>query len=183
MRPRYPARWLMTDERMGDALLPTLRRLPPGSGVVFRHYLLGDRDRRALFGRVRRIARARRLVLVVARPDRVGRSDGVHGTAKGTGVRTWPAHDRREAIAGARAGADLLFVSPIFPTRSHPEARAIGPARAAVIGRGSGIGMVALGGMTERRFRQLRGLGFVGWAAIDALTNPLPPSRESASGR
>ena len=178
MRARYPSRWLMTDERMGDRLTPTLLALPPGSGVVFRHYSLAERERRALFAQVRRIARARRLVLVVARPDRVGRADGVHGTAKGVGLRTWPAHDRRQAVAGARAGAALLFLSPVFATRSHPGAKPIGAARAAAIARGLGVGTVALGGMTERRFRAVRGLGFVGWAAIDALTSPLPLSRE-----
>ena len=178
MRARYPSRWLMTDERMGDLLIPTLLTLPPGSGVVFRHYSLSGRDRRALFTQARRIARARRLVLVVARPDRVGRADGVHGTAKGAGLRTWPAHDRRQAVAGVRAGAALLFVSPVFATRSHPGARPIGAARAAAIGRGLGAGLVALGGMTGRRFRAVRELGFVSWAAVDGLTSPLPLSRE-----
>lgn len=160
----------MTDERMGDALVPALLRLPPGSGVVFRHYSLGDVERRALFAQVRRIARARRLVLVVARPARIGRAHGVHGTAKGQGLRTWPAHDRREAVAGMRAGAALLFVSPIYPTRSHPGAPALGPARAAAIGRGLGAKLIALGGMTPRRFRAVKSLGFYGWAGIDALS-------------
>lgn len=170
MRARYPRLWLMTDERTGDALFPALLRLPPGSGVVFRHYSLERSERRALFRQVRRVARARRLTLAVARPDRLGTADGVHGVAKGAGLRTWPAHDRREAVAGARAGAHLLFVSPVHPTRSHPGARALGPARAAALGRGLAPKLVALGGMTPRRFRAARGLGFHGWAAIDALT-------------
>jgi thiamine-phosphate pyrophosphorylase len=160
----------MTDERMGEALWPALKGLPPGSGVVFRHCALADRDRRALLVRVRRVARARRLAVVVARPERIGRADGVHGTAKGVGLRTWPAHDRREAVAGARAGAVLLFVSPVFPTRSHPGAPAIGAARAAALGRGLAPALVALGGMTPRRFRRARRQGFAGWAAIDGLT-------------
>ena len=57
MRPRYPNRWLMTDERMGDRLIGALLALPPGSGVVFRHYSLTEHERRALFAEVRRIAR------------------------------------------------------------------------------------------------------------------------------
>lgn len=169
MRVRYPVLWLMTDERMGERLWPALRRLPPRSGVVFRHYALPPAERQALLRRVRRVARARRLLLVVARPDRIGVANGVHGSPKERGVRTWPAHDRREAVAGARAGADLLFVSPLHPTRSHPGQGALGPARAAAIGRGLGPKLIALGGMTPRRFRAARTLGFHGWAAIDAL--------------
>jgi len=158
----------MTDERLDDGLWPALFRLPPGSGVVFRHYSLPPAERRALFRRVRRVARARRLLLSVARPEGLGLGDGVHGVA-GRRALTWPAHDRVQAVTGARAGA-ALFVSPVFPTRSHPGAKILGVPRAAAIGRGLGVPGVALGGMTPARFRRIRGLGFDGWAAIDALS-------------
>jgi thiamine-phosphate pyrophosphorylase len=62
----------------------------------------------------------------------------------------------------------MVMVSPVFPTRSHPGAPALGAARAARIGRLAGVSVVALGGMTERRWRRVAGLGFAGWAAIDA---------------
>lgn len=70
-------------------------------------------------------------------------------------------------MAGWKAGADLVFVSPVFPTRSHPGAPSLGPAKAARIARAVGLPMIALGGMDARRFRRLRGR-FQGWAAIDA---------------
>lgn len=155
----------MTDERIGDALWTALGRLPPGSGVVFRHYATPPAERRALLVRVKRVARARRLVVVVAGAG-AGQADGVHGAARTKGLRTWPAHDRAEAIAGRRAAADALFVSPVYATRSHAGEGGIGPARAMRIGHGLGVPLIALGGMTERRFRRLR--GFHGWAAIDA---------------
>jgi len=166
-RNPIPARWLMTDERMGDALWRALRRLPPGSGVVFRHYATSARKRRALLGRIMRLAQARRLVVVVAGESTVA-ADGVHGRAHTRGIRTWPAHSRSEALAGKRAGASALFVSPIHVTRSHDGTAGIGPARAMRIGRGLGIPMIALGGMTESRWRRIRRFGFHGWAAIDA---------------
>lgn len=165
MADRYPVTWLMTDERLGNRLWAALRRLPPGSGVVFRHHATPPAERRAIHRRVWRIARARGLVLLVAGGDLPG--DGVHKWGGGKGLRSWPAHDRAEAIAGWKAGADLLFVSPLFPTRSHPGAPSIGPARAARIGRGLGLAQIALGGMNAERFRRLRGR-FDGWAAIDA---------------
>lgn len=167
MASRYPMRWLMTDERIGDRLWPMLRRLPPGSGVIFRHHATPPAERRALFARVRRIARARRLMLLAARPPLPGAA-GLHGRVRG--ATSWPAHDRREAVAGRRAGAALLLASPVFPTRSHPGAEALGPMRAARIDRGAG--MIALGGMTERRWRRIRALGFAGWAGIDGWDRP-----------
>ena len=164
-RKPIPTRWLMTDERMGDALWSALGRLPPGSGVVFRHYATPPAARRALLRRVKRVATARRLIVVVAGAG-VGDADGVHGNARTKGLRTWPAHDRNEALAGKRAGADALFVSPVYATRSHAGEDGIGPLGAMRIGCGLGLPLIALGGMTERRWRRLR--GFHGWAAIDA---------------
>jgi thiamine-phosphate pyrophosphorylase len=166
-RNPIPARWLMTDERMGDALWRALMRLPPGSGVVFRHYATPARERRALLRRVIRVAHSRRLTVVVAGKSAIT-ADGVHGRARTHGIRTWPAHSRSEALAGKRAGAAALFVSPIHVTRSHQGAAGIGPAQAMRIGRGLGIPVIALGGMTESRWRKIRRFGFHGWAAIDA---------------
>lgn len=165
MARRYPEHWLMTDERLGDDLWRILRHLPPGSGVVFRHRDRPPADRRALFVRVRRIARARGLLLFAVEPPLPGAA-GRHGRERG--ATSWPAHDRGEALAGKRAGAALLFVSPVYPTASHPGAPALGPRRARRIAAGLGLPVVALGGMTARRYRRLRGLGFAGWAAIDA---------------
>lgn len=167
MRARHPGIWLMTDERMGEGLWPALRRLPPGSGVVFRHHATPRAERLALFLRVRRLARARRLVVVSANGPLPG-ADGVH-KGRGPGLRTWPAHDRREAIAAKGAGAALVFVSPVYPTRSHPGAPSLGPMRAARVAQGLGMTVIALGGMNERRWGRMRRSGFDGWAAIDAF--------------
>jgi thiamine-phosphate pyrophosphorylase len=156
----------MTDERVGDGLWAALRRLPRGSGVVFRHYATPVWERRMLFRRVVRIARARGLVVVRA-GERAGfGEDGVHGGARGSGLRTAPAHDRREAVAAVRRGAEVLFVSPVFGTRSHPGAATLGERMARQIVQGLPVVVIALGGMDARRFRGIT--GFDGWAAIDA---------------
>jgi len=161
-----PVLWLMTDERIGDGLWAALRRLPRGSGVVFRHYATQARERRALFRRVVRVARARGLVVVRA-GERAGfGGDGVHGGARGPGLRTAPAHDRREAVAAVRRGAEVLFVSPVFGTRSHPGGETLGARAARRVSQGLPVTVIALGGMDARRFRGM--IGFDGWAAIDA---------------
>ena len=166
MPARYPSLWLMTDERLGDGLWTALRRVPPGAGVVFRHYSLPPAERMKLWLTVRRRARARGLVVLNAGRLLPG-ADGAHGGSRPTSA---PAHDRREALAALRAGAVLLFVSPVFATRSHPGARGIGPVAAGRIARGLGVPAVALGGMDARRWRQVRGWA-AGWAAIDAWTS------------
>jgi thiamine-phosphate pyrophosphorylase len=156
----------MTDERLGEGLWAALRRLPPGSGVVFRHYATPARERRILFRRVVRVARARGLVVVRAGARAVFGEEGVHGGVRGSGLRTAPAHDRREAVAAVRRGAEVLFVSPVFGTRSHPGGKTLGARAARRVSQGLPVVAIALGGMDARRFRKLT--GFDGWAAIDA---------------
>ncbi|WP_174835647.1 thiamine phosphate synthase [Sphingomonas sp. CL5.1] len=164
-RHPVPCLWLMTDERMGEGLWRAVSRLPRGSGIVFRHYDTPAAERRRLFARLLRIARARGLVLVRAGAARLSGEMGTHGRS-GPGITTWPAHSRREAVEGVRRGADALFVSPVFATRSHPGAPALGARRAAAIARGLPARRIALGGMDARRYALLT--GFDGWAAIDA---------------
>jgi thiamine-phosphate pyrophosphorylase len=184
----------MTDERLGESLWQALERLPRGAGIVFRHYATEPKARRALFRRVAKIARRRGLVLLRAGSERLGRGEaGTHGSGRPKllvshrysrksdstfrrdalkGLHSRSVHSRTEAIAAKRAGAGLLFVSPVHATRSHPGARPLGPRRAATIARGVDIPAIALGGMNAARFTRLRDSGFYGWAAIDAWALP-----------
>lgn len=173
--PPIPARkapivWLMTDERMGEALWAALDRLPRGAGIVFRHYRLEPGARRELMREVAKVARRRSLVLVVAGGSPASRGAGVHNPrgAPAAFPRTASAHSRREAIAAQRSGADAVFVSPVFATRSHPGARALGAVRFGLMTQGLNLPVIALGGMTPKRARRLRALGASGWAAVDA---------------
>ena len=161
-RGAFPTLWLMTDERIGGRLWDTLARLPRGSGVVFRHHATAPAERALLKRRIVAVARRRGLVLVD------------EACARGQPVRIGRAHSVREGIAARRGGAAVVFVSPVYPTRTHPGARTLGPVRAAVIARAVGVPAIALGGMDARRFGRLRALGFAGWAAIDGLVGPIP---------
>ena len=159
-----PRLWLMTDERQGETLWKTLERLPRGGGVVFRYYSTPADERRALFGRVRKAARRRGLVLIVAGFERLA-GDGVHNRP-GRGLRTASAHDLGELKRAERCGAELVFLSPVFPTRSHPGSRTLGRTRFAAIARRARVPVVALGGLDAGKARGLPGA--YGWAAIDA---------------
>jgi thiamine-phosphate pyrophosphorylase len=164
-RQPLPRLWLMTDERQGEGLWAALERLPKGAGVVFRHYGLAPRARRQLFEQVRKVARRRRLWLLVAGGG--PRGDGVHGRG-GPGFRSASAHNLRELKTAERSGAALIFLSPAFPTRSHPEARPLGPVRFGLIAAQARVPVVALGGIDARSARRLPHI--YGWAAIDAWT-------------
>lgn len=81
---------------------------------------------------------------------------------------TASAHSERELAEAFALGADLVFLSPVFPTRSHPGARALGPVRFGLIARKAAGPVLALGGMGPRNLRRLKPLGAAGYGAIDA---------------
>jgi thiamine-phosphate pyrophosphorylase len=180
-RASVPTVWLFTDERLGgarakDPLWSALARLPRGGGIVFRHYSLAPQARAALLARIAVVARHKGHTLIGSRIT--GAPDGVHRPAhapRGRSTRgrliTASAHSRREAIAAFRAGADLVFLSPVFATRSHPGASTLGPVRFGLAARGLPGPVIALGGLNAARARRLAPLGAAGHAGIDCWSD------------
>jgi thiamine-phosphate pyrophosphorylase len=173
-RQPLPRLWLMTDERIAD-LDAAIATLPRGAGIIFRHYTLPPRARRRLFEAIRRTARARRLMLVLADRPAIARqwgADGAHerSARASPGIRTMAVHSVRERIVATRAGADLIFVSPVCRTRSHPAAKPIGRIGFLRIAGPLRHRAIMLGGMNAVRFRTMTSVRPYGWAAIDALS-------------
>lgn len=173
--PELPRLWMMTDERQGDQLWRALARLPTGAGVIFRHKATAPAERRRLFERVRRIARARGLVLLLAGEDgeaRAWTADGAHHRrAHAPRYGTAPAHDLREIRAAERSGAAAILLSPLHTTRSHPNAEGLGRMRFAALARTTRLPVIALGGVDRMRGRAAMRVGAYGWAAIDAWSS------------
>ena len=163
-RQPLPRLWLMTDERLGDGLLDAVARLPAGAGIVFRHYSLAEPERRALFEGVRGSAPGPVMLAGPAALASAWGADGSHG--RHDGATTAPAHDLAQIRAAEAAGAALIFLSPVFPTRSHPGAHALGAERFAALAGQATLPVIALGGMNAARAKTLSGA--YGWAGIDA---------------
>lgn len=168
---RAPKIWLMTDPRLGAGLPAAVRKLPTGSGVVFRHYQLAVDERLALFRKIQRICCQRGHVLVLAGRDD-WRADGVHGRARirPTQMLTMPVHSLREIKEAKKLGADLMFLSPVFATRSHPGACGLGLMQFSRLSRLAGPAkVIALGGVTRNKAQTIPSYIAYGWAAIDAF--------------
>lgn len=172
MRTRQPLPhiWLMTDERLGDGLFDAVSALPSGAGIVFRHHSLPSGDRRSLFEAVRKIARDQALLLLggSAETAALWGADGSHGRGPGTGLRSAPVHNLAEIRAAERDGAELLFLSPVHATRSHPDMTPLGLDGFAALLRETRLPVIALGGMDAARAQETARLGAYGWAGIDA---------------
>lgn len=168
---RVPRRVLLSDARNDAGLERALARLGTGDALVFRHYHLSGRERRQRFERLARLARLRGVAVIGARLPSGWRVDGSYGSAREVsgqgGVRLATAHSLQEIGAAVRARADAILLSPVFPTRSHPGGKVLGPVRFLLLARQSPLPVIALGGMTRARARQLP---IHGWAAIDGLS-------------
>ena len=191
--PALPCLWFMTDERRCPDPLPVIERLPAGTGVVLRHY--GDPSRAALARRVAAVCRQRRLTLVVGGDARLAAAVGAAGIhvrdqaggprrrPRRRGLATIAVHSRRALLAAARARFDAAFVSPVFPTRSHPGRPILGPLRLAGLVRSSPIAVVALGGIDPGTVSRLQPIALAGIAAIGALVAQFAPPAERPHGR
>lgn len=89
-------------------------------------------------------------------------------------------HDVAEAVAAQAEGADYLLVGPVFATATHPERGPLGLDALRVVAR-LGLPVVAIGGVTVDRVREIRHAGAWGVAAIRALWEAAEP--EAAARR
>ena len=175
VRQYLPELWLLSDERNDVALEGALAKLPRGSGFIYRHYHLPSGARLARFLELARIARTRdHLVILADSAQTAGEwgADGIYGAPRMLGrreglLRLATAHGLREIGDANRAGADAVLLSPVFVTRSHPEAKPLGPLRFRLLSALSQAPVIALGGMTGRGADRLE---WPLWAAIDGLS-------------
>lgn len=177
VRQTLPLMWLLSDARNDAGLESALARLPRGSGFVFRHYHLDPKARAERFRGLAPVARASAHVVVLSDAAATARewgADGIYGAAPrlagGSGLcRLATAHDGDELAAAGRAGADGVFLSPVFATSSHPETPPLGIHGFHVLAQQSPVPVIALGGMTKPRAAQLH---WPRWGAIDGLVSP-----------
>lgn len=146
-RQTMPQQWLIIPGPLLAETFAIVRRLPRGSGI-----LLLTRVPRNQRRQLRQLASLRRLVMV---------TEGRHDAAR--------VHDVRELGAALLARTPIILLSPLYPTASHPDWRAIPRMRAAALARLSRRRLFALGGMNRTRYAKVARLGFLGWAGISAF--------------
>ncbi len=170
---------LMTDDRPGADWVGAVCRLPPGSAVIVRHPK--PDGRRKLVAALGDVARRRRVLLLCAmeRPMDIDGIDGVHIPERG--LHRWrrvdiaraghmfvtaSAHSAAAVGRAVRLGVDAVLLSPVFPTRSHREARALGLMRFEGMARRSPAPVFALGGIDTANVRRIGRGAAAGMAAI-----------------
>lgn len=179
-----PNLFYVTENQTASQIAATIEALPGGSGVIFRHYT--DKNRIALAHDLAVLCRQKNLKLLIAGTSALARrvrAFGVHlpehliprarairrsypMLAITAAVHTRPA--MRTAIANQ---VDALLISPVFPTRSHPDAQTLGPLRLAALctearALNPHIARIALGGINAGNAARLTPTGVTGLAGI-----------------
>lgn len=83
------------------------------------------------------------------------------GRLVGRSVHSIPGAQRAE-----REGADYVIFGPVWDSASHPGAASAGLGALAELVRSVGIPVLAIGGVTEQRIREVLASGAAGFAAI-----------------
>jgi thiamine-phosphate pyrophosphorylase len=174
--PAIPSLYFLTDPVRTPDPVRSASRLPGGSAVIYRHF--GAADRRQVARALARTCRARGLHLLISADPTLAReigADGVHwperltGKAERFGLTTGAAHGAEGLTAAHQAGLDACLLAPIFPTDSASGNDPLGLFHASQLARASGMNVIALGGINASNAARLRGRGFAGIAALDAL--------------
>lgn len=195
--PGLPVFFAIYEPRICGAFPSFLASLPLHTAVIFRAYGLKNRYRRALSA-ARAASAAGVPVFFAVKTDAdaaffrrcCSSFAGAHCAASFTGVAavaaflcrraragrvTFAAHNASELRAGQAAGADAALLSPLFPTRTHPNARCLGKEAFAGLAAAAGLPVYALGGAeTPEKLRIAAYAGAAGVAAIRLFA--LPPS-------
>ncbi len=174
-RQTLPDLWLLSDARNDAKLESALAALPQGSGFVFRHYHLAGEARRQRYDELKTVADASGHLTVLSGDADTAHScgaAGIYGAPEKLGrrpglLRLATAHDAREIALANRVAVDAVFLSPVFPTRSHRGRGCLGASLFYELAARAAMPVIALGGMTAGRAREL---DWPKWGAIDGLT-------------
>lgn len=157
-------------------------RLPAGAGIIYRAF--GAADALQTARRLREIAQARGLTLLIGRDAELAQACGADGLHlpeidgwRGPGLRaahpgwilTGAAHSESAVAACAAAGLDAALLSPVFPSASPSAGQALGLARFGAIARAAALPVYALGGVNAETAPGLIGSGAAGIAAVEGL--------------
>jgi thiamine-phosphate pyrophosphorylase len=172
-----------TNRKRCDDLSLVIKKLPKNSAVIFREYDLESKEREILAQKLFAICQAKNHKFLIGKNLELARklrADGVHFSDKDLlplevfNRQNWPekfifsfaCHNFLSVIKSQQLGADMIFVSPIIASKSHPDVVPLGLRELSRIVRVSKIPVFALGGVGAKNIHLLKKLGVAGFGGI-----------------
>jgi len=170
----------MSDEKRLPDPISLLPRLPKGSAIILRHY--GVKSREAIAKKLVKAGRRNKIRILISNDLKLAIRCGAHGVhwssraaEKLAGAPRRPCHNwlvstavhsRKEAAKAQSIAADLVLISPVFPTLSHPNRQTLGPRGFQRLARISKGRTIPLGGVDAISVRCLKGVKICGLSGI-----------------
>tara|TARA_Y100001970_G_C14249253_1_gene870575 strand:+ start:1208 stop:1792 length:585 start_codon:yes stop_codon:yes gene_type:complete len=180
----HPTLWFFTDITRNPDPYTILNQLPKNSGIVFRDY--NAPKRKYMAAKMADFCRKKNLVLIIGADTKLALQVGAAGvhipefnkqtlpylkTQKPKWIISTSVHDYRAYRKVNALGANIIFLSPVFETISHPGRRPLGRLYISRLVRKFGVFSIALGGINTKTVCDLSGTGVNGIAAISGFIN------------
>ncbi|MFT6558204.1 thiamine phosphate synthase [Sneathiella sp.] len=179
-----PNLFYFTDDQRGADPVKMAEKLPTNTGIIFRHYQ--TEYRASLAHELSILCKKRKLKLIIAQNPALSkkiRAFGCH--LPEYMVQRLPllkhqypdlyfsvaCHSIRQVLQAQKYGANGAFLSPLFPTKSHPGSRVFSPYSLCSARQKLTMPVYGLGGVTNQKGQFLKGLGYSGYGAISELEN------------
>lgn len=138
---KLPQAVFFSDRKLGYDLKDVVTKLPPHAAIIIRDYDLNFNQRYQLAKEVMRLARPLKIKVLIGKDLRLAqrvKADGVHfsdydhlplslqNKAPRSFIFSFACHHLQSIMHAKNLGADMVFISPIFQTKSHENVKAIG---------------------------------------------------------
>ena len=176
-KQKPPNIWLFTDSVKTLNPVKLVKNLPTKSGVVIRHY--NSKNKETIIRSILNIKKRKTLtVLIAGKHKRKPDVDGNHlpqwiNNNKINKITSISVHAGIDVRKSLNVKADLVFISPVFPTSSHASKQHLGTIKLGLLARLFKKDIIALGGINNKNIARLRSLPIAGCAGIDVFTEDL----------
>ncbi len=180
-----PKLFFFTNRKQFSDIFKTIETLPRNTVIIIREYDLEHKDRLLFAKKIVKIARENNLITLSGKSLELhleAKTDGIHFSDNDISWRKYlnykknnsglllscSCHDEKSLRKTMNYGINFLFLSPIFPTNSHPNSKTIGNMRLAKITRelGDKSPIYALGGINLVNIRLLKNTRIAGFGFI-----------------
>ena len=183
-----------TDRKKISNFEQIIKNLPKNSAIIIREYDLPKQDRKEFAKKIFALAKSRSdLKILIGKDIALAlelKANGIHfsdfdklplqffkkNSFPKNFIFSFACHSESSIRKAKKLKPNLIFVSPVFPTTSHADAKILGLRNLAKISvqnkKQNYFPLFALGGINHKNLRILKKLPLQGFGAIDYFLNP-----------
>lgn len=183
---------LFTDRKKVKNLIKIVKNLPKNSAIIIREYDLDKNARKEFAKEIFKLRKNKSDFKILIGKDfslaQELKADGVHfsdfdklplqflqrNSFTKNFIFSFACHSEKSLLQAQKLKAHMVFISPIFPSTSHDDAKIFGIQNLAKIAiqnkNHRQIPLFALGGINKQNLKMLKKLPLQGFGAIDYFT-------------